>query len=110
MCYPGVQASTLSNSKEVLTTLFSGTMFESKVYTNFFGIPFIAMDYTGSVIPVIFVVYFASKCEKFFSRFVPDLVKFFFVPIVSDSSNRIFSYRACYNIWFSNYFYICNYD
>jgi PTS system, beta-glucoside-specific, IIABC component len=83
MCYPGVQASTLSNSKEILTTLFSGTMFESKVYTNFFGIPFIAMDYTGSVIPVIFVVYFASKCEKFFSRFVPDLVKFFFVPMLT---------------------------
>ena len=83
MCYPGVQASTLSNSKEVLTTLFTGTMFESKVYTSFFGIPFIAMDYTGSVIPVIFVVYFASKCEKFFGKFVPDLVKFFFVPMLT---------------------------
>lgn len=43
----------------------------------------IAMDYTGTVIPVIFVVYFASKCEKFFNKFIPDLVKFFFVPMLT---------------------------
>ena len=41
------------------------------------------MDYTGTVIPVIFVVYFASKCDKFFSKFIPDLVKFFFVPMLT---------------------------
>lgn len=83
MCYPTVQNSTLSAGSEALYTLFSGTMFESAVYTEFFGIPLIAMDYTGTVIPVIFVVYFASKCEKFFSKFIPDLVKFFFVPMLT---------------------------
>lgn len=83
MCYPSVQNSALSAGSEALYTLFQGTMFESEIYTTFFGIPMIAMDYTGTVIPVIFVVYFASKCEKFFSRFVPDLVKFFFVPMLT---------------------------
>lgn len=83
MCYPAVQNSALSAGGEALYTLFAGTMFESKVYTEFFGIPLIAMDYTGTVIPVIFVVYFASKCEKFFSKFIPDLVKFFFVPMLT---------------------------
>lgn len=83
MCYPTVQNSALSAGGDVLYTLFAGTMFESKVYTDFFGIPMIALDYTGTVIPVIFVVYFASKCEKFFKRFVPDLVKFFFVPMLT---------------------------
>ncbi|MBT9775083.1 PTS beta-glucoside transporter subunit IIABC [Clostridium sp. MCC353] len=83
MCYPTVQNSALSAGGEALYTLFAGTMFESKVYTEFFGVPMIAMDYTGTVIPVIFVVYFASKCEKFFSRFIPDLVKFFFVPMLT---------------------------
>ena len=79
MCYPTVQNSALSQSGDALYTLFAGTMFESAVYTEFFRIPMIAMDYTGTVIPVIFVVYFASKCEKFFSKYIPDLVKFFFV-------------------------------
>ncbi len=83
MCYPAIQGSTLSAGGEALYTLFGGTMFESAVYTDFFGIPLMAMDYTGTVIPVIFVVYFASKCEKFFKRFIPDLVKFFFVPMLT---------------------------
>lgn len=85
MCYPTIQNTVLSDGgkAEELYILFSGTMFESKVYTDFFGIPLIAMDYTGTVIPVIFVVYFASKCDKFFSKFIPDLVKFFFVPMLT---------------------------
>ena len=83
MCYPSIQGSALSTGGEALYTLFSGTMFESAVYTDFFGIPLIAMDYTGTVVPVIFVVYFASKCEKFFGKFIPDLVKFFFVPMLT---------------------------
>lgn len=83
MCYPAVQNSALSQGGEALYTLFAGTMFESDVYTTFFGIPMITMDYTGTVIPVIFVVYFASKCERFFSKFIPDLVKFFFVPMLT---------------------------
>ena len=83
MCYPAIQGSALSAGGEVLYTLFGGTMFESAVYTDFFGIPLIAMDYTGTVIPVIFVVYFAAKCEKFFSSWVPDLVKFFFGPMLT---------------------------
>lgn len=83
MCYPAVQNSALSAGGPALYTLFAGTMFESAVYTEFFGLPLIAMDYTGTVILVIFVVYFASKCEKFFSKFIPDLVKFFFVPMLT---------------------------
>lgn len=83
MCYPAIQGSALSAGGDVLYTLFSGTMFESAVYTDFFGIPLIALDYTGTVVPVIFVVYFASKCEKLFSKFIPDLVKFFFVPMLT---------------------------
>lgn len=83
MCYPSIQNSALSATGEPMYTLFTGSMFESAVYTDFFKIPMIAMDYTGTVIPVIFVVYFASKCEKFFSKFIPDLVKFFFVPMLT---------------------------
>ena len=83
MCYPAIQNSALSVSLEPLYTMFEGTMFASPVYIDFFGIPVISMDYTSTVIPVIFIVYFASKCEKLFSKFVPDLVKFFFVPMLT---------------------------
>lgn len=83
MCYPGIQAGTISSTGDAMYTLFSGTMFESPVYISFFGIPVISMDYTGTVIPVILSVYFASKCEKVFNKIVPDLVKFFFVPMLT---------------------------
>ena len=82
MCYPALQLSTLSGGGEPLYTLFNNTIFASNVYLNFFGIPIISMNYTSTVIPVIFVVYFASKCEKFFSKFVPDVVKFFVLPMI----------------------------
>lgn len=83
MCYPGIRASSISANKDAIFTLFQGTMFASPVYIDFFGIPVISMDYTGTVIPVILAVYFASKCEKLFNKFIPDLVKFFFVPMLT---------------------------
>ena len=82
MCYPSLQLNTLLGSGEPLYTLFNNTIFSSNVYLNFFGIPIISMNYTSTVIPVIFVVYFASKCEKLFSKFVPDVVKFFLLPML----------------------------
>ncbi len=83
MCYPGIQSSAISAGMEPLYSVLTGTMFESPVYIEFFGIPVISVDYTGTVIPVILAVWFASKCEKFFSKFIPDLVKFFFVPMLT---------------------------
>lgn len=83
MCYPAIQSSALSTAGEALHILFEGTMFASPVYIDFFGIPIISVDYTGTVIPVILAVWFASKCEKLFNRIVPDLVKFFFVPMLT---------------------------
>ena len=83
MCYPGIQSGAISSMGDAMYTLFTGTMFESPVYISFFGIPVISIDYTGTVIQVILSVYFASKCEKVFNKFVPDLVKFFFVPMLT---------------------------
>ncbi len=80
MCYPGIQSGTLSAGMEPMYSLLEGTMFASPVYINFFGIPVISVDYTGTVIPA---VWFASKCEKFFNKLIPDLVKFFFVPMLT---------------------------
>lgn len=83
MCYPGIQAGTLSAGLDPMYRLLDGTMFASPVYIDFFGIPVISVDYTGTVIPVILAVWFASKCEKFFNKLIPDLVKFFFVPMLT---------------------------
>lgn len=83
LCYPAIQASSLSANSEALFTLFEGSVLASPVYINFLGIPVIAIDYTGTVIPVILAVWFASKCEWVYNRLIPDLVKFFFVPMLT---------------------------
>lgn len=83
LCYPAIQGSALAATAKPLYTLFEGTMFASPVYIEFFGIPVVSMDYTSTVIPVIFVVYFASHCDQLFQKFVPNLVKFFFVPMLT---------------------------
>jgi beta-glucoside PTS system EIICBA component len=65
---------------EPITTLFSGSVFQSPIYITFLGIPVILMSYASSVIPIILSAYFASKVEKFFRKVIPDVVKAFLVP------------------------------
>ncbi|MBU8567698.1 beta-glucoside-specific PTS transporter subunit IIABC [Virgibacillus pantothenticus] len=74
---PGAQAG------EPLYTLFAGTLFESPVHIEFFGIPIILMTYAMSVIPIILSTFFAAKLENFFARIVPDVVKTFVVPMLT---------------------------
>lgn len=81
LCYPAIQMSTLSAAGEPLYTLFTGTLFESPIYMDIFGIPVITMDYTSSVIPVILICFFASKCQKGLNRIIPETLRFFFVPM-----------------------------
>lgn len=81
LCYPAIQMSALSGAAEPLYTLFGGTAFESPVYQTLFGIPVIAMDYTSTVIPVILIIYFASKVQKMMEKIIPEIVAFFFVPM-----------------------------
>lgn len=81
LCYPTIQAATIG-AGEPLYTLFSGTMFESQIFTTFFGLPLIANDYTSSVVPVLIIVWFASKVQKWAKKIVPEIIQTFFVPFL----------------------------
>lgn len=83
LCYPAIQLDTLASTGEPLFTLFSGTIFSSPVYLEFLGIPIISMDYTSTVIPVIIIVYFASKIQRLLNKIIPEFVKFFMVPMIT---------------------------
>jgi beta-glucoside PTS system EIICBA component len=83
LCYPAIQQGTLSATLEPLYTLFDGTMFASPVYIEFLGLPIITMNYTSTVIPVILICYVAAKFQKLFDKIVPELLKFFFVPMLT---------------------------
>ncbi|WP_392566953.1 beta-glucoside-specific PTS transporter subunit IIABC [Utexia brackfieldae] len=83
LCYPGLQLAQIETTKQPLYTLFEHTLFSSPIYLDFFGIPVITMNYTSTVLPVIFIVYIAAKFEKLFNRIIPDVIKFFTVPMLT---------------------------
>ena len=82
MCYPAIQNSSISQLYEPIRILFEGTIFSSNIYLDYFGIPMISMNYTSTVVPVIFIVYLASKVEKICDKIIPQVVKFFFSPMI----------------------------
>lgn len=73
----------LAASKTVLGTLFAGTPFASQIHTTFFGIPVITMNYTSTVLPVLFTVWFASIIEHWAKKWIPTVVQMFLVPVVT---------------------------
>ncbi len=80
LCYPALQLDALSSTREPIMTLFNNTIFESPVYFKAFGLPIIANNYLGSVIPVLIIVWFASYVQKLVKKFVPEVIQSFFVP------------------------------
>ncbi|MDQ8445863.1 beta-glucoside-specific PTS transporter subunit IIABC [Enterococcus faecium] len=64
---------------------FTNTIFSTDYFSTFLGIPVLlpASGYPSSVVPVIIACYFAVKLEKFFIKVVPDLIKTFFVPLLT---------------------------
>lgn len=77
LCYPSIQASTLSAGEALGSIGLFGDY-----YTTFAGIPMIAANYTTSVIPVVVVVAFASWIQKWAKKFVPDMIQSYFVPFL----------------------------
>lgn len=85
LCMPTLQLSSIQASFGaaglVPEVIFAGTLFESSVYMKLFGIiPVISNNYTSTVVPVIFVVAFASVVQKYAKRMIPEMVQNFFVP------------------------------
>ncbi|RDW16704.1 beta-glucoside-specific PTS transporter subunit IIABC [Oceanobacillus chungangensis] len=79
LVYPALEG--IPKTGEALYTLFAGTMFESPIYIEFFGIPVILMTYSMSVIPIIVSAFFATKLENFLSKVIPSIIKAFLVPM-----------------------------
>ncbi len=75
LCYPTIQASTLAVGEPL------GQIFGSPYYATFLNMPFIAGNYTSSVVPVMIVVALAARLEKLGKKFIPQMIQTFFVPL-----------------------------
>ena len=57
-----IQSGAISSMGDAMYTMFAGTIFAVSSYIlEFFGIPVISMDYTGTVIPSNFISLFCFK-------------------------------------------------
>ncbi|MCI5773014.1 MAG: beta-glucoside-specific PTS transporter subunit IIABC [Erysipelotrichaceae bacterium] len=80
LVYPSIVA--LAKA-EPLYQMFAGTMFESNVTANLFGIPVMMMGYASTVIPAILAVWVGSKIEKLMKQIIPTVLKMFLVPAIT---------------------------
>ena len=77
---PTIQGSALQTAFE--TTAGAGAaaphnLFGLPAYNTFMGI---AVRYTSSVVPIIFIIAFAAQVQKVFKRIIPEVVQTFLVP------------------------------
>ncbi|AYG00718.1 beta-glucoside-specific PTS transporter subunit IIABC [Lactococcus allomyrinae] len=79
LMYPAIQLSAFGETQPI-GTLFSGTIIESQYFTTFLGLPVIAQNYSGTVVPIIFTVWLASIIQKQAKKMIPELLQTFFVP------------------------------
>lgn len=66
-----------------LYTIFTGTLFESSVYTTLFGIPVLLMNYSSTMIPIIVACFIASRIEKSVKKIVPQIIGTFGIPLMT---------------------------
>lgn len=91
LVYPTMVAIT---GGEVLGSVELGFFGTFSWYSTFFGIPIImpASGYTSSVIPVILMVWFGAKVEKWTRSWCPDTLKMFFVPLLTLTVTTVAGY------------------
>ena len=81
LVYPTMVALTKG---EVLGSVSLGILGDFSWYATFLGLPIImpAAGYPSSVIPIVLMVYFASKVEHWVKGWMPDSLKMFFTPLI----------------------------
>jgi len=80
LVYPSLVA---TMQEAPIYTLFTGSVIESPVYLEFFGLPVIMMNYGSSVIPVIAAAALAAPIEKWFKKHLHDAVNSMLTPFLT---------------------------
>lgn len=76
LCYPAIQADAISAVGEAMGSI----PVIGDYFSKFVGIPFVAANYTSSVVPVLVIVGFAALIQKYVKRIIPEMLQNFFVP------------------------------
>lgn len=67
----------------MMSTTWSGLIADGVETYTFLGIPFRVIDYSSSVLPIVFAILLASYVERFLDKFIPGALKIILVPALT---------------------------
>ncbi len=67
----------------MMSPTWSGLLTEGTTYFTFVGIPFRVINYSSSVLPIVFAILLASYVEKFLNKYIPGALKIILVPALT---------------------------
>lgn len=67
----------------MMSGTWSGLIAEGVTSYSFLGIPFTVVNYSSSVLPMVFAIWFASYVERFVDKVIPGALKIIFVPCLT---------------------------
>lgn len=81
LCYPAIQKNAMAASA-LATGVESAPfdLFGLDAYSKVLGMPWVAQNYTGGVMPTLFIVMFAAQVQKLAQKIIPEIIQSFFVP------------------------------
>ena len=67
----------------MMSTTWSGLIADGVETYTFLGIPFRVIDYSSSVLPIVFAILLASYVERFLDKYIPGALKIILVPALT---------------------------
>lgn len=67
----------------MMSTTWTGLIAEGIETYTFLGIPFRVIDYSSSVLPIVFAIILASYVERFLNKWIPGALKIIMVPALT---------------------------
>lgn len=83
LCFSGIQGDTINIGEPL------GSILGMDYYNTILGIPWISINYTYTVIPIILICYFASIIEKKATKIIPEAWRYSLVPVITITTSVI---------------------
>lgn len=81
--HQGLDAVALELLKDLVVEGEAGLIADGVSTYTFLGIPFRVIDYSSSVLPIIFAIILASYVERFLNKWIPGALKIIMVPALT---------------------------
>lgn len=67
----------------MMASTWAGLIAEGTATCSFLGIPFTVVNYSSTILPIVFGIWFAAYVERFVDRFTPGALKIILVPALT---------------------------